>query len=134
MHDLAENIKFDYEYAGGTLNGSATTAVYIPMTNYDKIAFIIYTGTLTSSASLVFQGMQRLGSGGAAKVLGAASSAYTTDDGITVVEFNAADMDVSGGYDRIGLIATEGASQNAVIHSIVAARFNTRFAQASLLS
>lgn len=131
MHLFSENVKVTYEYGGGTLNNGATTAVYHPMTNYDKVCFIVYTGTLTGAASLSIQGWQRVGSGGAEAVLGS-PTVTTLDDTITLVEFSAADMTVSSGYDRIGLVITETGTANAVIHSVVACRYRARYGQASL--
>jgi hypothetical protein len=132
MHLLSENVKFDYEYAGGTLNNSATTAVYYSMHNYDAITFIIYTGMLTGAASLSIQGWQRVGSAGAEAVIGTSPTVSTADDTITLVEFKAADMTVSSGYDRIGLVITGSGTANAVILSVVAARYRARYGQATL--
>jgi hypothetical protein len=131
MHLFSENIKVDYEYAGGTLNNSATTAVYYSMANYDKIAFILYPGAFTSTAVLSVQGWQRIGSGGTEAVLGSANTAAVAST-IKVFEYNAADMTVSSGYDRIGLVITETATQAAVIKSVVALRYKARYGQASL--
>ena len=133
MHLFSENIKVGQEYVGGTLNNSATTAAYFSMANYDKIAFIIYTGALTSTASLSIQGWQRVGASGAEAVLGSAVT-YATATGLKTVEYSAADMTVSSGYDRIGLVITETGTQNAVIKSVVALQYRARYGQATLPS
>lgn len=131
MHTFAQNIKTDIEYAGGTLNNSATTPIYFSMKNYDRIAFLIQTGTLTSTASLTIQGRQRIGASGTESNLGTATTS-TADDSVVVVEFNAADMTHADLNDRIGLLITETGTQNAVIKAVIACRFRARYPQATL--
>lgn len=133
MHKFSENIKTDIEYAGGTLNNSATTPIYFDMKNYDGIAFLIQTGTLTSTASLTIQGRQRIGASGTQSNLGTATTS-TADDSIIVVEFRAAELTHADGNDRVGLLITETGTQNAVIKAVIACRFRARFPQASLPS
>jgi hypothetical protein len=131
MHTFNENVKTDIEYAGGTLNNSATTPIYFSMKNYDRIAFLIQTGTLTSTASLSIQGRQRIGASGTESNLGSAVT-YTTDDGIKVVEFQASQLTMADGNDRVGLLITETGTQNAVVKAVIACRFQARFPQATL--
>ena len=133
MHDFAENIKYDAAMYPAVLNGTANTPIYFVMTNYDKFALIVQTGARSGSASLTIQLRQRIGAGGTEANLGTATTAYITAYGITIIEANAADMTLASGYDRIGVLITEGGGANFYVNA-AACRFNTRFGQASLLS
>ena len=133
MHDFAENIKTDVLDNQATLSSSSNTPTYVVMTNYDKIAVLVFTGARSGGASLTLQLRQRIGAGGTEKNLNTAPTAYIAANGVTVLEANAADLDIVNGYDRIGILITETVGANFVVGAI-ACRFNTRFGQASLLS
>ena len=133
MHDFAENIKYDAAVYPVVLNGAANTPIYFPMTNYDKIAIIVQTGANAGGGTLTIQLRQRIGTGGTEANLGTATTAYTTANGATIIEAAAADMTLASGYDRIGVLITNGGSSNFYV-SAIACRFNTRFGQASPLS
>ena len=114
-----------------TLNNSANTPVYFPMTNYDLAWFLVQTAARAGAASLTCQMRQRVGAAGAVANLKAAA---------TVITANAVDAtlfargeDFTATYTHVGILITETATQNFAVSSVLL-RLRARYKQATLLA
>ena len=132
IHKFSENIKYDVAMDIATLNGSANAPTYFSMANYDLAVFLIFSGTLAGSAAVTLQMRQRLGAAGAVANVGTAGAlADSDDDAITVLQVRGEELNVDGGYDRVGILCTETESQNAEL-GVICLRMRPRYAQATL--
>jgi len=132
IHKFTENVKYDVAMDIATLNGSANSPTYFSLANYDLAVFLVFTGTLAGSAVVTLQMRQRLGAAGAEANVGTAGAlADTDDDEINVLQVRGEELNVDDGYDRVGILCTETASQNAEI-GVICLRMRARYKQATL--
>jgi len=132
IHKFTENVKEDVAMDIATLNNSANTPVYFSMANYDLAVFLVFTGTLAGSAVVSLQMRQRIGAAGTEANVGTAGAlADTDDDSITVLQVRGEELTVNSGYDRVGILCTETATQNAEL-GVICLRFRPRYKQAAM--
>ena len=131
IHKPDENIKTDVAMIAATLNNSANTPLYFPMTNYDLAWFLVITAARAGAASLTCQMRQRVGAAGAVANLKAAA---------TVITANAVDAtlfargeDFTATYTHVGILITETVTQNFAVSSVLL-RLRARYKQATLLA
>lgn len=133
VHNPREIIRPDFAMNIATLNNSTNTPTYYRMRHYDLIWFFVFTGTLAQGASLTCQMRQRIGAGGAIANLKAAATAAVSDTLTSSLWSRCETMTVNTGNDRVGILITETATQNAVVGAI-ALRMKARYKQATLLT
>lgn len=132
IHKFTENIKDDVAMDIATLNNSANSPTYFSMANYDLAVFLIFSGTLAGSSAVTLQMRQRLGASGAEANVGTAGAlADTDDDATTVLQVRGEELNVDGGYDRVGILCTETGVQNAEL-GVICLRMRARYKQATL--
>ena len=131
VHDPQENIKVDVAMAQATLSNSANTPTYYSLANYDLAWFLIFTGARTGAASLTCQMRQRIGAGGTEANLGTAATVITADAVDATLYARGEDLTVNSGYDRVGILITETATQNFVVGALLL-RLRARYKQATL--
>jgi len=131
VHDPTENIKTDVAMAQATLSNSANTPTYYSLANYDLAWFLIFTGARTGAASLTCQMRQRIGAAGTQANLGTAATVITADAVDATLYARGEDLTVNSGYDRVGILITETATENFVVGAILL-RLRARYKQATL--
>jgi hypothetical protein len=131
VHDPTENIKTDVAMLQATLNNGANTPLYFSLANYDLAWFLVFTGTRTAAASLTCQMRQRIGAGGTQANLGTAATVTTGDAVNATLYARGEDLTVNSGYDRVGILITETATQNFVVGALLL-RLRARYKQATL--
>ena len=132
IHKFTDNVKSDVAMDIATLNNSANTPVYFSMANYDLAVFLVFSGALAGSSAVTLQPRQRVGAAGAESNVGTAGALTDADDDeVNVLQVRGEDLTVSGGNDRVGILCTETATQNAEI-GVICLRFRARYKQATL--
>ena len=133
VHDPTEIIRPDIACNISTLNNSANTPTYFRMRHYDLAWFLVLTGTRTGAASITAQMRQRVGAAGAVANLGAAATLAVANTLTSSLWSRGEGMTVNSGYDRVGILLTETATQNFVVCAILL-RMRARYKQATLLT
>jgi hypothetical protein len=132
IHAFDENIRDDVAMDIATLNNTPNVPVYFSMANYDLAVFLVFTGTLAANAVVTLQMRQRIGAAGTEANVGTAGAlADTDDDAITILQVRGEELNVDGGYDRVGILLTETATQNAEV-GVICLRMRPRYAQNTL--
>jgi hypothetical protein len=130
IHTFSDHIKSDVAMNQATLSNSANTPTYFSLANYDLAVFLVFTGARTSVASLTCQCRERIGASGTQGNVGSAST-VTTANSVTVLQVRGEDLTVNSGYDRVGILITETATQSFVVGAICL-RMRARYKQATL--
>jgi len=132
IHKFTENIKSDVAMNIATLNNSANTPTYYSMANYDLAVFLVFSGTLADTSAVTLQMRQRVGAAGDEANVGTAGALTGTDDNeVNVLQVRGEELDVDSGNDRVGILCTETATQNAEL-GVICLRLRARYKQATL--
>ena len=131
VHKDSEHEDLDVAMAYATLNGGntgANTPTYFSMANFDLAVFEIFTGTLTSVASLTCVIWETDGTTPQATTI---TTTVTTDDAVTRIQIRGEELDVNDGFHSVGILVTETGDQNAVV-GVLIRRKRPRYAHADL--
>lgn len=144
---LSENVKCVMAIAPQDINGSATTGDYINMKNAEGVMFLLQLGTVGAAFDLSFNQATAVAGTGAKQLdikklyisgasddnfvetspsgSGVHNIAATDDNKQVIVEFDASELDVDGGFYAVAPVLADPAA--ATLASVSAQLYNLRY-------
>jgi hypothetical protein len=132
---ILEGANVSFAFANAQLNGNTQTSTYFSMANYDRIMFVVTTGSenVASSARVRIEAMQGTSTANSTGISMAANvtNVYiNTSNASNTIEWRADQMNTNGGYIYAGIYVAE-TNTNITNVSAVCIRTSARWKQAA---